>query len=135
MQEKRELDSLTQDNKEILALENSNDRKALESERFMEDYKEISEMINELVEESKGGKKTKQAIPKPIDEKISRVEEIQKVPSYIVNLKSLVVSVLSLVSFENYVGYVLLILTLYIAMALMRKYLFPVRPVKKNKKE
>ena len=51
MQEKRELDSLTQDNKEILALETSNDRQQTESEKFMADYKEISDMINELVDE------------------------------------------------------------------------------------
>jgi hypothetical protein len=51
MHEKREIDSLLQDNKDILALETSGDRKQIESEKFIEDYKEISTMINELVDE------------------------------------------------------------------------------------
>jgi hypothetical protein len=51
MHEKKELDSLTHDNKELLALESSSDTKQIESDKFVEDYKEISDMINELVDE------------------------------------------------------------------------------------
>jgi hypothetical protein len=51
MHDKKELDSLVQDNKELLALESGSDKQQIESDKFVEDYKEISDMINELVDE------------------------------------------------------------------------------------
>jgi hypothetical protein len=51
MHDKKMLDSLTQENKDLLALESGTGGKQMESDKFMEDYKEISGMINELVDE------------------------------------------------------------------------------------